>query len=109
MTTEELWNTPVTLEGKVVRLEPLSAAHIPGLAVAGKDESIWKYMLYGNLTSLESMQTWVDELLNFQAAGTDLPFTVIHKKSGNDRRGDALSWKCAPSPFFGNWRDLVCA
>ena len=26
---------PVTLEGKVVRLEPLSEAHVPGLAEVG--------------------------------------------------------------------------
>jgi RimJ/RimL family protein N-acetyltransferase len=82
MTTDELWHTPVTLEGKVVRLEPLSVAHISGLVIAGKEESIWKYMVYGNLSSLDNMQKWVDELLKFQAAGTDLPFTVIHKQSG---------------------------
>jgi RimJ/RimL family protein N-acetyltransferase len=82
MTTDELWITPVTLEGKVVRLAPLSATHISGLVIAGKDESIWKYMVYGNLSGLESMQKWVDELLSYQAAGTDLPFTVFQKKSG---------------------------
>jgi len=82
MTTEELWKTPVTLEGKVVRLEPMAAAHVGGLSVAGKDESIWKYMLYGDLTSQENMSAWVDSILLLQAAGTDLPFTVIHLGSG---------------------------
>ena len=80
---EELWKTPITLEGKVVRLEPMNVKHIPGLAVAGKDESIWKYMVYGNLSNLESMGKWVKDLLLQQAAGTDLPFTVIQNKSGN--------------------------
>ncbi len=82
MTPEGLWNTPIVLEGKVVRLEPTSTSHIPGLTAAGKDESIWKFMVYGNLSNPESMGAWVSDLLRQQAAGTDLPFTVIHKESG---------------------------
>ena len=82
MTFEKIWNSPITLAGKVVRLEPLTTAHITGLAVAGRDESIWKYMVYGNLSNLESMGKWVKDLLLQQAVGTDLPFTVIQNKSG---------------------------
>lgn len=82
MNLEELWKTPVTLTGKVVRLEPLREAHIPALALAGRDESIWKYMLYADLTSEESMTTWVRDLLRHQQEGTDLPFAVIHLASG---------------------------
>ncbi len=82
MNAEELWKTPVTLTGKVVRLEPLSEAHIPALALAGRDESIWKYMRYADLTSEESMTAWVRDMLRRQQAGTDLPFAVIHLASG---------------------------
>jgi len=82
MNVEELWKTPVTLTGKVVRLEPLSEAHIPALALAGREESIWKYMLYADLTSEESMTAWVRDMLRRQQAGTDLPFAVIHLASG---------------------------
>jgi RimJ/RimL family protein N-acetyltransferase len=63
-------------------LEPLTTAHITGLADAGRDESIWKYMVYGNLSNLESMGKWVNDLLLQQAAGSDLPFTVIQNTSG---------------------------
>ena len=82
MNAEELWKTPVTLTGKVVRLEPLSEAHIPALALAGRDESIWKYMRYADLTSEESMTAWVRDMLRRQQTGTDLPFAVIHLASG---------------------------
>ncbi|MCX6039154.1 MAG: GNAT family protein [Chloroflexi bacterium] len=82
MNAEELWKTPVTLTGEVVRLEPLSEAHIPALALAGRDECIWKYMLYADLTSEESMTAWVRDMLRRQQAGTDLPFAVIHLASG---------------------------
>ncbi len=83
MNAEELWKTPVTLNGKVVRLEPMTAAHASGLAVAGKDDSIWKFMLYGDLTNPENMSAWVNEILHRQANGTDLPFTVVHQQSGD--------------------------
>ncbi len=82
MNVEELWKIPVTLAGTVVRLEPMTTAHVSGLSVAGKDAPIWKYMLYGDLTNQDSMSAWVDELLLRQAADTDLPFTVIHLASG---------------------------
>jgi RimJ/RimL family protein N-acetyltransferase len=83
MMPEELWKTPITLEGKVVRLEPMKVKHIPGLAVAGKDESIWKYMVYGNLTNLDRMTGWVREMLSLQDSGTDLPYAVVLKENGN--------------------------
>jgi N-acetyltransferase len=79
----DMWRKPVTLHGKFVTLEPLSEAHIPGLVEAGKNESIWKYMLYANLTSDEAMTAWVRDLLMRQESGTDLPFTVFDNKSGN--------------------------
>ncbi len=82
MNAEEMWKKPFTLTGRVVRLEPLSEEHIPALALAGREESIWKYMLYGDPTSEESMTAWVRDMLSRQQAGTDLPFAVIHLASG---------------------------
>lgn len=69
---------PVTLIGRLVRLEPLAESHIPGLTLAAQDESIWRYMLYGTIQTEEQMRAWVMEMLNRQASGTDLPFAVIH-------------------------------
>jgi N-acetyltransferase len=69
---------PITLTGRYVRLEPLSQAHIPGLALAGRDESIWRYMRYGPVTGPERMGDWVRYMLDLQSRGADLPFAVIH-------------------------------
>lgn len=82
MMAADLWNAPTILEGNVVRLEPSSVVHVPGLSTAGKDKSIWKYMVYGDLSNLEKMGKWVNDLLEQQSGGTDLPFTVFHKSSG---------------------------
>lgn len=78
----DLWRTPVTLTGKVVRLEPLTEQHAPELAVAGHDARIWQYMLYAYPDTEEKMLAWVREMLSRQAAGADLPFAVIHLASG---------------------------
>jgi RimJ/RimL family protein N-acetyltransferase len=69
---------PVILSQRLVRLEPLSEAHIPGLAEAGRDESLWQYMRYGQVTTPEKMRTLVFQLLEWQSRGTDLPFAVIN-------------------------------
>jgi len=74
---------PVTLTGSVVRLEPLSEKHVPDLTVAAHDERIWRYMLYAYPEDEEKMLAWVREILARQAAGTDLPFAVIHLASGH--------------------------
>jgi RimJ/RimL family protein N-acetyltransferase len=73
---------PVVLTGKVVRLEPLSERHVADLAVAGRDESIWRFMPYGQVTTEEKMRAWVQEILSRQARGTDLVFAVFHLAGG---------------------------
>jgi len=72
---------PVTLMGKVVRLEPLSLAHVADLCEVGLDDDIWRYMLYGWVRTPQDMQRWVESMLALQEKGTDLPFAVIHLAS----------------------------
>lgn len=73
------FSKPVVLEGKVVCLEPLGEKHIEDLVVAGQDERIWEFMVYGTIRTYEQMRALVEELLQRQATGTDLPFAVVHK------------------------------
>ncbi len=73
---------PVNLQGIFIRLEPLSTEHIPDLALAGQDESIWQYMLYGPVTDEAHMRLWVEDMLKRQERGTDLPFAVILQRTG---------------------------
>jgi RimJ/RimL family protein N-acetyltransferase len=68
---------PVHLIGSIVRLEPLSEAHVPDLAVAGQDESIWKFLPYGNVNTEAKMSEHVKMLLARATRGTDLPFVVV--------------------------------
>lgn len=74
---------PVKLIGKLVRLEPLSEAHTPGLAKVGLEPEIWRFMRYGKVETEEHLRAWVGELLELQTQGTDLPFAVIQQALGN--------------------------
>lgn len=73
---------PVTLEGRLVRLEPLTEWHMPDLLHAARDERLWHYMFYGNLAEAEHMEAFISNAIRLREAGTDLPFAVIHKASG---------------------------
>jgi RimJ/RimL family protein N-acetyltransferase len=73
---------PVTLVGKIVRLEPLAFHHVPGLTHVGLDERIWEYMLYGEMRASQDIHNWVSDMINRQSHGADLPFAVIHLPSG---------------------------
>jgi RimJ/RimL family protein N-acetyltransferase len=73
---------PTTLTAPLVRLEPLTEAHVTDLAAVGLDERIWRYMRYGNVQSEAQMLDWVRALLAWQEAGNDLPFAVIWLPTG---------------------------
>ena len=70
------------LEGRFVHLEPLSDAHVKGLAAIGLDETIWQHMPYGDMGDEADIRRWVRELLDRATRGTDIPFAVIHLASG---------------------------
>jgi N-acetyltransferase len=73
---------PITLNGKYIRLEPLSLEHVKDLAAAGCDERIWEYMVYGTIRTEDDMRLWVGEMLSRQSILGDIPFAVVHRKSG---------------------------
>ena len=71
-----------TLEGGVVRLEPLSEAHVHGLAAIGLHDSIWQHMPYGPMRDEADIGRWVRDILDRSARSTDVPFAVVHLESG---------------------------
>ena len=67
----------VTLEGKTVRLEPLSLDHSAGMLAAGADESIWQLSLSRVPTNLDQAKEWIQGRLADQEAERRVPFAVI--------------------------------
>lgn len=76
------WVSPITLTGKHVRLEPMTEAHIAGLAEIGIGQNFWDFMLYGEIKTESDMRNWVLDILSRAAKGTDLPFVAIYLASG---------------------------
>jgi RimJ/RimL family protein N-acetyltransferase len=75
-------HAPIILTGQLIRLEPLAENHVPDLTRAGQDDAIWRYMPYGLIRTQEQMTAWVRDALTQISRGTDLPFAVILKASG---------------------------
>lgn len=73
---------PVVLQGKHVRLEPMTEAHAPALAELGIGQPFWDFMVYGKINSVDDMRNWVRDVLSRAEKGTDLPFVAIHLESG---------------------------
>jgi N-acetyltransferase len=81
LTEPPLEPTPVTLEGRIVRLEPLERPHVDPLAAVGLDPEIWRWTTT-NPGDREGLARWIEEALADQAAGTSLPFATVERASG---------------------------
>ena len=77
----EMVIAPVILEGRHVRLEPLTLEHTAGLAQVGLDEDLWRWIPTAVHTP-EEMRSYVETALNERKSGSALPFALIEKSSG---------------------------
>ncbi len=73
---------PIVLEGRYVRLESMTEAHVPALAEIGVGQDFWDFMVYGDMKTENDMRGWVNEILARAEKGTDMPFVAIHRESG---------------------------
>jgi RimJ/RimL family protein N-acetyltransferase len=72
---------PVTLEGRIVRLEPLSLEHVPRLAEVGLDQEIWRWTLVRPQSEAD-LRDWAASTIAARNAGTELPFATIEVATG---------------------------
>jgi N-acetyltransferase len=82
---------PVTLEGRIIRLEPLSLEHLEGLCAIGLDPELWRWTT-SVVRTAEDMRAYVETALRSQEEGTALPYATVWKESG----------KVVGSTRFGN-------
>jgi N-acetyltransferase len=75
------WVQPVTLEGSIVRLEPLSLDHIDGLAAVAFDPSLWRWTL-ARPVDRAGLLAWVEAALANAALGSERPFATVEVASG---------------------------
>jgi RimJ/RimL family protein N-acetyltransferase len=75
-----MWIEPVTLDGRWVRLEPLTHAHAAGLWAASSDPELYRFMPYV-LRSEDDVHRFIDRGLENHAQGGGLTFVTIERSS----------------------------
>jgi RimJ/RimL family protein N-acetyltransferase len=74
---------PVTLEGRHVRLEPLTLAHAPDLLAAlAEDPSIWQWLPIEPPLMPAEMEAFVASAIAIQADGMTIPFAQVSRAEG---------------------------
>jgi len=72
---------PVTLEGRLVTLEPLSLRHHEALCRVALDPGLWRWTWTGVKTP-QDLRHYIDKALLEFAAGVSLPFAIVHRAEG---------------------------
>ncbi len=72
---------PVVLEGEHVRLEPMTAEHLPALSRIAFDADLWRWVPAPMRTE-DDLRAYVDAALALHRAGTAMPW-VTREKSSN--------------------------
>ena len=72
---------PITLEGDIVRLEPLALRHVDELAAVALDPDLWRWVPNAVATRAD-LDAYVDKALEEYQGGTALPFAVVERASG---------------------------
>jgi RimJ/RimL family protein N-acetyltransferase len=75
------WITPVTLTGKLVRLEPIALAHEQGLIEATKDGALWQ-LWFTSVPNPEQVHEFINTALDLQQVNSALAFSVIELSTG---------------------------
>ncbi len=75
------WTTPV-LEGKLVRLEPMTLDHEDGLWEASRDPLTWRWLSVEQPQTRAELRTYVEAALANAAAGTEMPLVTIRQADG---------------------------
>jgi len=75
------WVEPVVLEGRIVRLEPLSMAHLDDLAKVALDPAIWRWTL-ARPTDRAILGEWIEAALANAATGAEMPFATLDAATG---------------------------
>lgn len=72
---------PITLEGRGVRLEPLTPGHRDGLVAAATDGKLWE-LWFTSVPEPDQVESYIADALEGQNAGTMLPWAVRDLGSG---------------------------
>jgi RimJ/RimL family protein N-acetyltransferase len=72
--------TVSTLEGELVRLEPLTFEHEDGLWEASRDERTWRWLSIEQPRTREELRAYLDAALANAENGTEMPLATIRRR-----------------------------
>ena len=73
--------SPVTLEGRRVRLEPLDEDHWEGLLAIGLEPDLWRWTL-NRVEKPADLRHYFDTALRERSEGRSVPFATVDRASG---------------------------
>jgi N-acetyltransferase len=68
--------------GRLVRVEPLSAEHEPGLTQAAGDPDMFAWMPVDMASSRKALHEWLVTALDYAQQGREVPFAIMAADSG---------------------------
>ena len=77
----ERWTTP-TIEGQIVRLEPLADRHADDLYAASRDPRVWRWLPILQPQTREAWDGWMTSALESTEAGLELAFATVSTETG---------------------------
>lgn len=74
--------TAATLEGRIVRLEPLGPQHEDDLWEASRDPRVWRWLPVVQPQTRAKWHAWMQEALDRSGTGLDIPFATVLQATG---------------------------
>ena len=87
--------SPITLEGRYVRLDPLTEAHAEALVAAASDGELWNTKVT-IIPDAAGITSYIEAALAGQSLGKELPFVIINKSS-NEVAGTTRFYEMRPN------------
>ena len=78
--SEEMQVVPVVLEGRYVRLEPMTIDHVQPLAEIGLDADLWRWIPVPVRTAAD-MKSYIETALKERDSGNAIPFVQVERAS----------------------------
>ena len=75
------WAAPVTLEGDLVRLEPLSFGHLDDLARVAFEGDLWRWVMV-QPADRDELRSWMGDALDAADGGAEVPFATVDRTTG---------------------------
>ena len=75
------WVRPVTLDGRIVRLEPLSLDHLDDLAEVAFEGNLWRWTVI-QPTDKAGLRAWIEAAVATREAGSEMAFATVDRKTG---------------------------